>query len=93
MRLEFRLDEAAFSQYLKEIEKEIYSEQQAFNKHEDVEAILARNRVRNFCTTYRYTVILKCKFPKSRLHSESCCIMALLHCSLHIILNSYSSLI
>lgn len=47
MRLEFRLDEAAFNQYLKEIEKEIHSEQQAFNKHEDVEAILARNRVRN----------------------------------------------
>jgi hypothetical protein len=46
MRLEFRLDEAAFNQYVKEIEKEIHSEQQAFNKHEDVEVILARNRVR-----------------------------------------------
>lgn len=47
MRLEFRLDETAFIQYLKEIEKEIHSEQQAFNKHEDVEAILARNKVRS----------------------------------------------
>ena len=47
MRLEFRLDETAFNHYLKEIEKEIYAEQQAFNKHEDVEAILARNKVRN----------------------------------------------
>jgi len=49
MRLEFRLDEATFNQYLKEIEKEIHSEQQAFNKHEDIEVILARNRVRNVC--------------------------------------------
>jgi hypothetical protein len=89
MRLEFRLDESAFNQYLKEIEKEIHSEQQAFNKHEDVAAILARNRVRNVYTTYRFTVTLKYKFPKSRVHSESCCIMALLHCLLCMILNSY----
>ena len=46
MRLEFRLDEATFNQYLKEIEKEIHAEQQSFNRHEDVESILARNRVR-----------------------------------------------
>nr|CAD7429519.1 unnamed protein product [Timema monikensis] len=44
MRLEFRLDETTFSQYLKEIEKEIHAEQQAFNRHEDVEVILARNK-------------------------------------------------
>ncbi|XP_071454862.1 muscle-specific protein 300 kDa-like [Hetaerina americana] len=44
MRLEFRLDEATFHQYLKEIEKEINSEQQAFNKNENVESILNRNK-------------------------------------------------
>ncbi|XP_068085330.1 muscle-specific protein 300 kDa [Anabrus simplex] len=44
MRLEFRLDEATFTQYLKEIEKEISSEQQAFNKHEDVGTILTRHK-------------------------------------------------
>ncbi|KAJ8895762.1 hypothetical protein PR048_001100 [Dryococelus australis] len=44
MRLEFRLDETTFTQYLKEIEKEIHSEQQAFHRHEDVEAILTRHK-------------------------------------------------
>ncbi|XP_063222936.1 muscle-specific protein 300 kDa isoform X4 [Bacillus rossius redtenbacheri] len=44
MRLEFRLDETTFTQYLKEIEKEIHSEQQSFHRHEDVEAILTRHK-------------------------------------------------
>lgn len=44
MRLEFRLDETAFNQYIKEIEKEISTEQQAFNKQENVDSIIARNR-------------------------------------------------
>ena len=44
MRLEFRLDEVAFMQYLKEIEVEINSEQQALIKNEDVDSILERNK-------------------------------------------------
>lgn len=44
MRLEFRLDESAFLQYLKEIEKELNTEQQAFNKQENVELIIQRNK-------------------------------------------------
>ncbi|XP_044734627.1 nesprin-1 [Chrysoperla carnea] len=44
MRLEFRLDESAFLQYLKEIEKELNTEQQAFTKQEDVETIIERNK-------------------------------------------------
>ncbi|KAG7206621.1 hypothetical protein KM043_000301 [Ampulex compressa] len=43
MRLEFRLDEATFLQYLKEIEVEVNSEQQALMKNDDAEAILRRN--------------------------------------------------
>ncbi|XP_046474495.1 muscle-specific protein 300 kDa isoform X6 [Neodiprion pinetum] len=43
MRLEFRLDEAAFLQYLKEIEMEINSEQQALIKNDDVGGIVQRN--------------------------------------------------
>lgn len=44
MRLEFRLDEAAFLQYLKEIEMEINSEQQALIKNDDVGGIVQRNK-------------------------------------------------
>lgn len=44
MRLEFRLDEATFSQYLKEMEMEINAEQQAMVKNEDVGSILHRNK-------------------------------------------------
>ena len=44
MRLEFRLDEATFTQYLKEIEMEINAEQQALIKNEDVGSILQRNK-------------------------------------------------
>ncbi|XP_034936487.1 nesprin-1 isoform X11 [Chelonus insularis] len=44
MRLEFRLDEAAFMQYLKAIEVELNSEQQALIKNEDVEKIMQHNR-------------------------------------------------
>lgn len=43
MRLEFRLDEATFNQYIKDIEKEISLEQQALNHNEDVDSILKRN--------------------------------------------------
>ncbi|KAF5292004.1 hypothetical protein FQA39_LY14121 [Lamprigera yunnana] len=45
MRLEFRLDETAFNHYVKEIEREIVTEQQAFNKQENVESIITRNKV------------------------------------------------
>lgn len=44
MKLEFRLDEATFLQYLKEIEKEINAEQQALVKNEDAGSILKRNK-------------------------------------------------
>ncbi|EZA53954.1 Nesprin-1 [Ooceraea biroi] len=44
MRLEFRLDEASFLQYLKEIEVEISSEQQALINNDDVDGIQQRNR-------------------------------------------------
>lgn len=44
MKLEFRLDEATFTQYLKEIEKEINSEQQALVKNEDAGSISRRNK-------------------------------------------------
>ncbi|KAK3930234.1 Nesprin-1 [Frankliniella fusca] len=47
MRLEFRLDEATFTHYLKEIEKELAAEQQAMNRNQAVDGadgILARNR-------------------------------------------------
>ncbi|KAF5308513.1 hypothetical protein FQR65_LT06178 [Abscondita terminalis] len=43
MRLEFRLDETAFNHYVKDIEREIISEQQSFNKQENVESIITRN--------------------------------------------------
>ncbi|XP_014483634.1 PREDICTED: nesprin-1 isoform X6 [Dinoponera quadriceps] len=42
MRLEFRLDEASFLQYLKEIEMEISSEQQALVNNDDVDGIQQR---------------------------------------------------
>lgn len=48
MKLEFRLDENEFNQYLKELENELSSEIQAFNRNEDVEKILYRNKVRLF---------------------------------------------
>ncbi|XP_029680499.1 nesprin-1 isoform X2 [Formica exsecta] len=44
MKLEFRLDEASFLQYLKEIEMEISSEQQALINNDDVDGIQQRNR-------------------------------------------------
>lgn len=44
MRLEFRLDEAVFMQYLKEIEVEVNAEQQALIKNDDVDSILERNK-------------------------------------------------
>lgn len=44
MRLEFRLDEATFLHYLKEIEKELAAEQLAMNRNEAVDGILARNK-------------------------------------------------
>nr|XP_034172930.1 nesprin-1 isoform X14 [Osmia lignaria] len=44
MRLEFRLDETTFLQYLKGIEVEINSEQQALMKNDNVESILQRNK-------------------------------------------------
>lgn len=44
MRLEFRLDEATFLQYLKEIEVEISSEQQALINNDDVDSISQRNK-------------------------------------------------
>lgn len=44
MRLEFRLDEATFLQYIKEIEVEVKSEQQALIKNDNVESILQRNK-------------------------------------------------
>ena len=44
IKMEFRLDESIFSQYIREIEKEIHLEQQAMNKNEDIESILKRNR-------------------------------------------------
>ena len=44
MKLEFRLDEATFSQYLKEIEIEINAEQQAMVRNEDIGSILNRNK-------------------------------------------------
>lgn len=44
MRLEFRLDEASFLQYLKDIEVEISSEQQALINNDDVDGIQQRNR-------------------------------------------------
>lgn len=44
MRLEFRLDETTFQYYIKEIEKEIAGEQLAFNKQENVDNILVRNK-------------------------------------------------
>lgn len=43
MKLEFRLDESTFSQYLKDIETEINTEQQALTKNEDVGCIMKRN--------------------------------------------------
>ena len=43
MKLEFRLDETTFYQYIKEVDKEIHLEQQALNRNEDVDSILQRN--------------------------------------------------
>lgn len=44
MKLEFRLDEASFLQYLKDIEMEISSEQQALINNDDVDGIQQRNK-------------------------------------------------
>lgn len=43
LKLEFRSDESAFYQTLKEIENELLTEQQALNRNEDVDSILQRN--------------------------------------------------
>lgn len=48
MRLEFRLDEAAFSQLMKEMDKELNYELQALNRNEHPETLLNRNKVRIF---------------------------------------------
>lgn len=45
MKLEFRLDEMTFNQYLKDVEKEINAEQHSFNRHEDVDAIMTKHNV------------------------------------------------
>ncbi|XP_070067953.1 muscle-specific protein 300 kDa isoform X15 [Drosophila takahashii] len=44
LKLEFRLDENAFYQSLKDVEKELQLEQQALNRNEDVDSILQRNQ-------------------------------------------------
>lgn len=44
MKLQFRLDESTFNYYIKEIEKEISKEHLSFNKQENVDGILARNK-------------------------------------------------
>lgn len=49
VKLEFRLDENVFNQYLKELENELSTETQAFNRNEDVEKILSRNKVSLDC--------------------------------------------
>ncbi|CAG9785832.1 unnamed protein product [Diatraea saccharalis] len=43
MRLEFRLDEAVFHHCIKDIEKEIAYEEQAYNQSDDADGILIRN--------------------------------------------------
>lgn len=43
IRLEFRLDESSFNYYIKEIEKQLNIEQQAFNKQENINAILSKH--------------------------------------------------
>lgn len=45
-QLEFRLDENTFQMYVRDIEKELNSEQNAYNKNENVEAIRRRHEVR-----------------------------------------------
>lgn len=45
VKLEFRIDEQKFNQYLKELEKELNIETQAFNRNENIPAILSRNKV------------------------------------------------
>lgn len=44
MKLQFRLDESTFNYYIKEIEKEINIEHMSFNRQENVESILTRNK-------------------------------------------------
>lgn len=43
IHLQFNLDESTFNQVVKDIEKEIQTEQQALNKNENIETILRRN--------------------------------------------------
>ncbi|CAH2077111.1 unnamed protein product, partial [Iphiclides podalirius] len=43
MRLEFRLDEAVFHHCIKDIEKELVYEEQAYNQSDDADGILIRN--------------------------------------------------
>lgn len=44
IRLQFNIDESTFNQSIREIEKEIQTEQQALNRNEDVDSILRRNQ-------------------------------------------------
>ncbi|XP_075225316.1 muscle-specific protein 300 kDa isoform X2 [Lycorma delicatula] len=44
VRLEFKLDETTFIQYIKQLEKELNTEVQAFNRNEDVNEIMTRNK-------------------------------------------------
>lgn len=44
MKLEFRLDETTFNYYVKEIEKEITTQNMLFSRQENVETIMRRNK-------------------------------------------------
>lgn len=54
--MDFRLDEAKLRKYLKEMEKELNSQIQAFNKNENIAVIQARNKV---CLCYIYKFKLR----------------------------------
>lgn len=45
IRSEFSLDLAAYNHLIKEMEKELISEQQAFTQHDDIEMLLAKHNV------------------------------------------------
>ena len=44
--MEFRLDENTFQMFVRDVEKELASEQNAFNKNENVEAIRRKHEVK-----------------------------------------------
>lgn len=44
--MEFRLDENTFMMYVRDIERELAAEQNAFNKNENVEAIRRKHEVK-----------------------------------------------